>query len=78
MPLNQLTSFKYAVMFVDDLWLYYYDGRYYNGTIDVIFKSITRIENMKFKVLEKVINLESIRETLPLSNYTEFSRKPFV
>lgn len=62
LPLNQLTSFKYAVMFVDDLWLYYYDKRSYNGTIDVVFKSITRIENMKFKILGKFIDLEGIKE----------------
>ena len=65
-------------MFVDDLWLYYYDKRSYNGTIDVIFKSITNIENLKFEVLGNLIDLEVIREKLPLSDYTAFSRDSFV
>ena len=78
LPLNQIMSFKYAVFFADDLWLYYYDKREYSGVLEEIFFTITSLERMKFRIFSKVASLDGAQESLPLSDYKNYTRSQFV
>ena len=72
-PLNQLPSLKYSVFFVEDIWLYYYNPRQYDGIVNNIFKTIVVIEKMKFEIIKKFFDVDKIIAMVPLSDYSEYT-----
>lgn len=74
---NHMVGVRNIYLFVEDLWLYNYDGVEHPGVLYEVFNTITMIEMFKFTYLEKYLNWSSIGNNLGLSDYQPFTRKRF-
>ena len=52
-PVTQMSSMKYLALFIDDLWLYFYDKRTYRNTMLIIFETGNKIEDIKWSFLHR-------------------------
>lgn len=78
MPLNQFPSFKYFIFFVEDMWLYSYHPRQYQGLVNQTFSVVISVEKMKFDLISKVVDVDSIIDELTLSDYSAYTQPKFM
>ena len=71
--MNQMGPLKYISIFIDDLWMYFYDKRYYNNTMLYILKTVNQIENTKWTLLNFAAKAPLSRTQLPYTDYTAYS-----
>ena len=66
---------KYIGVFLDDLWLYFYDKRSYKGTMLVIFETINHIEGVKWTLMNYHLKVPINNSTVPISDFSAFSNE---
>ena len=70
LPVSQFNALKYLGIYIDDLWLYYYDKRSYNGTMLDILNTVDEIEQVKWSLFKFATKIDVNGSYLPGSNYT--------
>lgn len=78
LPMNHILMIKYAYLFVEDVWLYNYDAVRYEDTLELVFNVSSLIELMKFRLLDKMLNLLQYQDGLGISNYQPYTRPRFI
>lgn len=72
-PLSQTRTLRIIFMIAEDFWLYVYNNRTYDGIINEILTTIMAIELMKFQCLDRALKLSSLKDQIPISNYTNYT-----
>lgn len=77
LPLNSKPSFQVLYTFVEDLWLYNYDKPSHSRVLGDVFQTIAYVQLMKFRFLDNLLGFAKYSNSLPLSNYTEYTQDKF-
>lgn len=77
LPLKQIVSLKYSLFLAEDIWLYNYNPRSYDGIVNDIFRTILFIEKKKFDIINRLIDVDRILMMVPLSDYSQYTQPKF-
>ena len=70
---------KFVFLVVDDLWLYQYHKKKYDGTVEVVFKTISFIEEKQWEVVRLEGAIDAMEEKLPMiPEYNPFSNPTYM
>ena len=73
LPVNQMKGLKHLGLFIDDLWLYFYDRRYYNGSMLIVLETGNHIEDIKWSLFNYASKLNLKSTVIPTSDISRFS-----
>ena len=73
-----MSSIRYLSLFLDDLWMYFYDKRHYNETMYTVFKTINAVEDAKWTLLNYQEKININKSMIPITNMIPYSNQKHV